>query len=215
MAEEAARLWALGRRDEAIALFRALQAQHPENPGLALRLGMALLLAGRLEEALPLLEHAAALAPGDATALAWLDRALGAVHGQGAMADAVPALQARLAEAPDNVNRRVRLASTLLANGRFEEGWPHYAWRWRGMAEEWRQPADPLVRPDPASWHGRQVLLFAEQGFGDSLQFLLKSWPTMIELLSVYKRLRSFEATLDGEALPEIDQEFIKNKQLA
>ena len=49
----------------------------------------------------------------------------------------------------------------------------------------------------------------------DSLQFLLKSWPTMIELLSVYKRLRSFEATLDGEALPEIDQEFIKNKQLA
>ena len=37
----------------------------------------------------------------------------------------------------------------------------------------------------------------------------------MIELLSVYKRLRSFEATLDGEALPEIDQEFIKNKQLA
>jgi peptide/bleomycin uptake transporter len=49
----------------------------------------------------------------------------------------------------------------------------------------------------------------------DSLQFLLKSWPTMIELLSVYKRLRSFEATLDGEALPEIDQEFIENKQLA
>jgi peptide/bleomycin uptake transporter len=49
----------------------------------------------------------------------------------------------------------------------------------------------------------------------DSLQFLLKSWPTMIELLSVYKRLRAFEATLEGEALPRIDQEFLKDKQLA
>jgi peptide/bleomycin uptake transporter len=37
----------------------------------------------------------------------------------------------------------------------------------------------------------------------------------MIELLSVYKRLRAFEATLEGEALPQIDQEFLKNKQLA
>ena len=49
----------------------------------------------------------------------------------------------------------------------------------------------------------------------DSLQFLLKSWPTMIELLSVYKRLRSFEATLEGEALPEIDREFINTRQPA
>ena len=49
----------------------------------------------------------------------------------------------------------------------------------------------------------------------DSLQFLLKSWPTMIELLSVYKRLRAFEATLEGGALPELDQEFLKNKQYA
>ncbi len=202
-AEEAARLWALGRRDEAIVLFGALQAQHPDNPGLALRLGMALLVAGRLGEALPLLEHAAALAPGDATALAWLDRALGAVHGQGAMAGAVPALQARLAEEPDNLNRRVRLASTLLANGRFEEGWPHYAWRWKGMAEEWRQPADPLVRPDPAAWRGRRVLLFAEQGFGDSLQFLRYVRPVqaiaaevMVEVQPALKRLA---ASLPGQ----------------
>jgi peptide/bleomycin uptake transporter len=49
----------------------------------------------------------------------------------------------------------------------------------------------------------------------DSLQFLLKSWPLMIELLSVYKRLRTFEATLEGEALPQIDQEFLEKKQLA
>ncbi|MFN4141628.1 peptide antibiotic transporter SbmA [Aestuariivirga sp.] len=49
----------------------------------------------------------------------------------------------------------------------------------------------------------------------DSLQFLLKSWPTMIELMSVYKRLRAFEATLVGGSLPELDQQFLKNRQLA
>jgi peptide/bleomycin uptake transporter len=30
-----------------------------------------------------------------------------------------------------------------------------------------------------------------------SMQYLLKSWPTIIELMSVYRRLREFEATLN------------------
>jgi len=43
-----------------------------------------------------------------------------------------------------------------------------------------------------------------------SFQFLVNSWPTIVELLSVHKRLRSFEAALSGEALPEIDQRFLE-----
>ena len=31
-----------------------------------------------------------------------------------------------------------------------------------------------------------------------SLQFIFKSWPTIIELVSVYKRLREFEREIDG-----------------
>ncbi len=41
----------------------------------------------------------------------------------------------------------------------------------------------------------------------DSFQFLIKSWPTIIDLLSVYKRLKSFQAAIDNEDLPQIDQE--------
>jgi hypothetical protein len=217
VAQEAARLWAQGRQEEAIALFRALQRQRPEDPGLALRLGMALMAVGRLGQALPLLEQAAALAPGDAQALAWLDRALGAVHGQGSAPEAIPVLQARLAEAPEDHNRRVRLASALLANGRFEEGWPLYAWRWRGMAQEWRQPADPLARPDPAGWRGRRVLLFAEQGFGDTLQFLryvklvqAAGAEVVVEVQPALKRLAATLAggavvVAQGEAVPAHD----------
>ena len=39
-----------------------------------------------------------------------------------------------------------------------------------------------------------------------SFQYLVNSWNTIVELLSVHKRLASFEAAINHEALPEIDQ---------
>lgn len=45
-----------------------------------------------------------------------------------------------------------------------------------------------------------------------SFQFLVSSWSTIVELLSVRKRLKAFEATLHGEELPNIDQEFLATK---
>ncbi len=42
-----------------------------------------------------------------------------------------------------------------------------------------------------------------------SFQYLVSSWPTIVELLSIYKRLRAFEAAIDDEPLPEIEQKFI------
>ena len=40
-----------------------------------------------------------------------------------------------------------------------------------------------------------------------SFQFLVNSWTTIVELLSIYKRLRAFEAVIHGEALPVIEKE--------
>lgn len=39
-----------------------------------------------------------------------------------------------------------------------------------------------------------------------SFQYLVNSWTTIIELLSIYKRLRGFEAAIDGDPLPVLDQ---------
>jgi peptide/bleomycin uptake transporter len=44
----------------------------------------------------------------------------------------------------------------------------------------------------------------------ESFQYLVNSWTTIVELLSIYKRLRAFEAILYEEPLPEIDQQFIE-----
>jgi peptide/bleomycin uptake transporter len=39
-----------------------------------------------------------------------------------------------------------------------------------------------------------------------SFQYLVNSWTTIIELISIYKRLKAFEATLKGEDLPPIER---------
>ena len=40
-----------------------------------------------------------------------------------------------------------------------------------------------------------------------SFQFLINSWPTIISLISIFKRLRALEAVIEGKPLPKIDQE--------
>ncbi len=46
-----------------------------------------------------------------------------------------------------------------------------------------------------------------------SFQYLVSSWPTIVELLSVYKRLRAFEAVLDGDELPDVDRRYLEREQ--
>ncbi len=46
-----------------------------------------------------------------------------------------------------------------------------------------------------------------------SFQYLVNSWTTIIELLSIYKRLRAFEATIHGEPLPSLDRENLETPQ--
>lgn len=48
-----------------------------------------------------------------------------------------------------------------------------------------------------------------------SFQYLVNSWPTIIELLSIYKRLRTFEASLEGVPLPGIDQRYVEGRVAA
>lgn len=53
-----------------------------------------------------------------------------------------------------------------------------------------------------------QQILTAFNQVSNSFQYLVNSWTTIVELLSVYKRLASFEATLTGKPLPELDSTY-------
>ncbi len=52
-------------------------------------------------------------------------------------------------------------------------------------------------------------IMYAFSQVSSSFQFLVNSWSTIVELLSVHKRLRAFEATISGEELPDIDQRYL------
>jgi peptide/bleomycin uptake transporter len=45
-----------------------------------------------------------------------------------------------------------------------------------------------------------------------SFQYLVNSWTTVVELMSIYKRLRAFEAAIHGEELPQIDIDYLARR---
>ncbi len=51
-----------------------------------------------------------------------------------------------------------------------------------------------------------QQILTAFNQVSNSFQYLVNSWTTIIRLLSIYKRLKSFELAIDDKPLPSIDQ---------
>ena len=51
-----------------------------------------------------------------------------------------------------------------------------------------------------------QQILTAFSQVSESFQYLIKSWYDIVEMLSIYKRLQAFEATLNDEPLPAIDR---------
>lgn len=46
----------------------------------------------------------------------------------------------------------------------------------------------------------------------NSFQYLVNSWTTIIELLSIHKRLKAFEAAIDDQPLPVIDQNYLERE---
>lgn len=73
---------------------------------------------------------------------------------------------------PDLAEAHWNRALCLLQMGRFDEGWREYEWRWRRhrMAAAERNFAQPLWQGQ-FPLEGKTILLHAEQGLGDTLQF--------------------------------------------
>lgn len=57
-----------------------------------------------------------------------------------------------------------------------------------------------------------QQILTAFTQVSSSFQYLVNAWPTIVELLSIYKRLQAFEAAIEGGPLPEIDQRYLERE---
>lgn len=157
---------ASGRPAEAVEVLEKTVRMQPQFAPAHFGLGHALATLGRQKEALPQFERAVGLDP--KYGVAWLG--LGNAHlALGNHQAAIRAFDQALRLAPDEPAARLNRALALLALGDYARGLPAYEAR---LDTPGSTPAPPLPRWNGEPLPGRTLLVRAEQGFGDTLQFM-------------------------------------------
>jgi len=161
-------LSALGRPAEAEACLREAVRLRPDLADAHCNLGVVLCEQGRPAQALASLGEALRLKPDYADAHSNQGMALFELR---RLAEAEASCRQAIRLRPDLADAHRNLASVLLIDGRFEEGWREYEWRWKvdQMAAGVRDFLVPQWTGEPIG--ERVILLHAEQGLGDTLQF--------------------------------------------
>jgi tetratricopeptide (TPR) repeat protein len=90
----------------------------------------------------------------------------------GRIADAMPYYHKTLERNPEHIEAHFSLGLAYLITGDFKRGWQKYEWRWKRSAQEGteRRYTQPLWDGSPLN--GKKIYLYAEQGLGDTYQFI-------------------------------------------
>lgn len=195
-------LRALNRHTEALdSLDRAI-ALKPDFADAHSNRGNVLQDLDRHADAVDSYDRALALQPDHLDAL--VNRGV-ALRALGRQAAALASYERALAVRPDHVTARTNRSLCLLQTGDFANGWVEHEWRLRmpAFAPTAGRFRDPPWRGS-ASLKGKTILLHAEQGFGDTLQFcryvpLVAARGARV-VLEVGRPLRRLLTTLDGAA---------------
>ena len=201
----------LGRFEQALASYEQALALRPGYAEALDNRGNALRALGRFDEAMECHEQALAVRPDFAEAFYNRGNTLRDLK---RFDEAMESFQRALALEPNFAKGQVNRAYLLLLTARFAEGWQAHEWRrredsWTGRSlsgPEWRKG-----EPCPG-----RLLLYAEQGLGDTIQFsrfassvaasgkevFLEVQPPLGALLG---RLEGVKAIRKGETLPEYD----------
>ena len=209
---------ALGRREQAADCYQRLLSQRPDDPFVLNSLGVTLEALGQYDEALVHQRRAVALRPDYADAVYNLGYSL---QGQGALEEALTCYQRTLGLAPDHAEALWGRALARLASGDFAGGWPDYEIR-----SSIRLVRPAAVQPDlkfpmwrGESLAGMRLLVLAEQGYGDQIQFarylaMLARQEAAVDVLAdepMHRLLRSIDGVhrvVTGVARDSSDYDF-------
>jgi len=204
----------LGRFDEALAEYDAVLSAHPSHAETNFNRGNALASLGRQQDAIAAFDRALALRPNYVKAL--INRGI-ALQACNRFQEALTSLRQVLALDKDSADAHHNEALALLTLGDYRRGLEQYEWRWQrtGMPPR-RKFGKPL-------WLGeyplarKTILLHAEQGLGDTIQFvryaplLARSGAKVVlevqpELKGLLARVEGIASTVArGEQLPDYD----------
>jgi tetratricopeptide (TPR) repeat protein len=205
----------LGRHEQALADFEAIVARMPADAEALYNRGTALTELGRYADALVAFDHVLTASPQHLRAWTNRGRALQALNRH---EDAVASFDKALAIDKNYGDAHFNAALSLLMLENLQRGFAEYEWRWKrsGIGDARRSYRGRL-------WLGefpldrRTILLPAEQGLGDTIQFvryapvlaqmganvILEVQPELKALLSTVSGVASCHAR--GETLPPFD----------
>src|SRR5271169_6901962 len=205
----------LKRYDEAWAGYEEVLAVRPDHVEALTQCGVILTDRGQPDAALAQYERALSVDP--ECILAHLNRgnALGALN---RLDEALESYGEVLTRNPEHADANFNMALARLCRGDFRNGWPQYEYRWKRERYAAARPVYPrAIWTGKEDIRGKTVLLCAEQGFGDAIQF--SRYATVMAaigakvLIGVHRPLVAVLATVpgvaqvfaDGDELPHFD----------
>jgi tetratricopeptide (TPR) repeat protein len=208
---------ALDQVDDALSNYDHVLAIAPGHAGALVNRGNALLRLNRPLEAMASYDAALVALPGHPQILTNRGHTLRRLDRP---VEALVDFKAALVAAPEFAEAHFEAAMTQLSIGDFDAGWKAYEWRWKtgAFARHSPQPKAPLwLGETPIS--GKRILLHAEQGFGDTLQFIryaplvaglgatvtCEVQPELLSLLSENVMLKDIVFIAAGEPRPAFD----------
>lgn len=198
-----------GRLDEAVAAYHRAIAVRPDYDFAFANLAAALLDQGKPEEAVIACRRALAIRP--ELAMAHFNLATGLKY-LCRVDEAAAGFRAAIALDPNLAEAHFSLSQTLLLKGDFASGWPEYEWRWRLKEYAWLQNIHGTFsqpRWQGEALAGRTILIYAEQGLGDAIQYA-RYLPRVAAagghiILAVHPPLRRLFAGIAGVTLVSLD----------
>jgi tetratricopeptide (TPR) repeat protein len=186
-------LKALRRFDDALASYDAALGLHPDYPEALSNRAVTLQALDRLDEALASCDRALALRPDSVEAL---NNRASVLQELRRFDEALATYDRIAAIAPDHAEAQTNRALLLLLTGDFAKGWPAYEWRRKLPSWVERGFAQPEWSGQDIT--GKRLLLHAEQGFGDTIQFVRYAAPAAMRGADVIVEVQPSLASLLG-----------------
>jgi tetratricopeptide (TPR) repeat protein len=203
----------LDRPEDALASYGRAIALKPDHAAAYKNRGTALAALGCFEDAVADFDAAIALQPDYPQAHA--DRGA-ALANLGRRAEALVSCEQAIALKPSSPEAHFNKGACHLALGDYQPGWQEYEWRWQTRNAAALPKLPGVLWRGKTAIAGRTILVHAEQGFGDALQFC-RYVPMLARsasvVLDVPRPLARLFASLDcavqivtrGDDLPQFD----------
>jgi tetratricopeptide (TPR) repeat protein len=156
-----------GALEQALSHYQQALAANPTDANILNRIGVVLQTQHKSQLAIHFHQRALENQPHNLDALNGMAKVL---LDEGKVEEALDYVHQALEIQPDHLIARYNRALMLLTQGQFEAGFPEYEWRLQ-TAEF---PPCPFRQPkwDGSDLNGKTLLLHAEQGLGDTIQFI-------------------------------------------